>query len=247
MSIKLPTKLSEMFGLGNEKLGKALTFSLPAIDTCPGRSHLCEAACYATQGHYNGPVVQNRLDYNLALSKHKSFVKLAVDFLAEATKKKPRLFRIHPAGDFYNPIYAAKWLTIMEKSPDVRFWFYTRSWRVPAILPTIVKMSKLPNVQGWFSIDKETGYPKKIPDGIHTAYMQVDGDDFLDKEPDLYFRDYPLRKDVQKFIHGVIVCPPENGVTHTQCDKCRICIRKAPPPHIAYDGGPARVSLPVLA
>jgi hypothetical protein len=33
---------------GNRKLGESVhSFSVPAVDTCPGRSAPCERACYA--------------------------------------------------------------------------------------------------------------------------------------------------------------------------------------------------------
>ena len=36
----------------------------------------------------------------------------------------------------------------MRASPDARFFFYTRSWRVPAVLPVLAEMAALPNVGG---------------------------------------------------------------------------------------------------
>lgn len=236
------------FGKGNGKLGKALTFSIPAIKTCPGRSKLCEGLCYATQGHYHGTVVKNALARAYALSKRKDFHLLAT----EALKKAPKgtIFRLHPSGDLYNIDYVHKWLYIMLNSPHVTFWVYTRSWRKPTLVKFIQKMSELTNVRVWYSCDKETGEPSaavRTP-SVRLAYMMVDDSDVPDYKVDLVFRDYAVRKTVMKHVKGAIVCPVENGVTKTQCDRCRICIRPGPAPRLPYvDDKKGRIGLALVS
>ena len=51
---------------GNGKLGEPIhAWSIPAIDTCPGRTRLCEPVCYATAGRFRAHRVQDQLQANL--------------------------------------------------------------------------------------------------------------------------------------------------------------------------------------
>lgn len=224
MPVTLPSRIHDLFGKGNDKLGDVLTFSLPAIDTCPGASGLCKGCCYATRGRYYSPTVQKYLKRNYEFSKHPDFAKTATQLLNYSQRQLAKIFRVHPSGDLYDEEYAKKWLYIMERVADFTFWIYTRSWRLPDIFRVLEPMAKLPNVQLWLSCDNETGRPTTIPAGARLAYMMVDTLDEPRWSPDLYFRDNPIRGSVLKHIRGTMVCPVENGVSHTTCDKCRICL-----------------------
>jgi hypothetical protein len=49
---------------GNSKLGSAIHhFDLPAVRTCPGRSSVCEAVCYATRNRFRTDPVRERLHW----------------------------------------------------------------------------------------------------------------------------------------------------------------------------------------
>lgn len=224
MAVEMPTNIHGLFGHGNEKLGEVLTFSLPAIDTCPGASGLCKGCCYATRGRYYNPVVKRYLERNYELSKMAEFESTAIDLLNNSRRKRARLFRVHPSGDLYDETYARKWLNIIKQAKTYVFWLYTRSWRVQPILTVLEQMAKLPNLQLWFSCDNETGRPAVLPARVRMAYMMIDSLDEPRWDADLYFRDNPMRDSVLKHIRGTMVCPVENGVSHTTCDKCRICL-----------------------
>jgi hypothetical protein len=211
-----------LLGQGNNKLGRVLTFSLPAVTTCPGSTLLCRSACYATRGRFRTPPVQNRLRANLDASRQPDFVERIVAELSSRRSDRT-LVRLHPSGDFYGVAYARKWLAIARRSPRARFWFYTRSWRVPGMRRVLEALARLPNVQAWNSVDQESGFPD-VAGTARTAYLMTDAADLPATTPDLYFRDYPLRPTVVKRIDGVLVCPPENGVSHAvHCDSCRLC------------------------
>jgi len=223
MVMQVPTRVSELFGGRNDKLGEVLTFSLPAIKTCPGASGLCKKACYALKGRYYGHYVQNFLQRNHEISQHPDFHKVAVQVLNNSKRRGAKLLRVHPSGDLYDAEYTRKWLYIMQNVPHYTFWLYTRSWRVDSIYDVLVEMAELPNAFIWFSCDDETGRPITVPPNVRLAYMMVDSADEPRWEPDLYFRDYPMRDTVTKNIRGTLVCPVENGVSHTTCSKCRVC------------------------
>jgi len=68
-----------------------------------------------------------------------------------------RVMRIHVSGDFYSNPYIHKWIEVIERSRSIQFFAYTRSWRVDHMLPELVKLAGLPNMELWWSIDRETG------------------------------------------------------------------------------------------
>jgi len=224
MVAELPSRVPDLFGMGNDKIGNALTFSIPAIDTCPGASGLCKGLCYATRGHYHGSNVKDRLHRNWEHSKHPDFAETAIRLLNGMNRKSAKIFRVHPSGDLYDVTYARKWFQIMKRCPSWTFWIYTRSWRIKEFLPVLTNIAKLPNVQLWFSVDNETGRPLEVPPGVRLAYMMIDDNDEPRWDTDLFFRDGGIRDSVRKHIRGTLVCPVENGVSHTTCDKCRVCL-----------------------
>ncbi len=206
---------------GNEKLSAGVFhFDIPAVQTCPGRSSLCESRCYATKGRFVFPQVLERLEWNYTRSKRSDFTDRMVD---ELYRKGILLMRWHVAGDVFSPNYARKMLEIIGRSPHCTFWFYTRSWRVPTIFPIIKSMSIMPNCKVWLSADAETGYPPDIPDTCRVAFMQTEeGEDT--EEADLVFLDRPLRKLSLPMLNKV--CPTETVAGKergTSCATCKVC------------------------
>src|SRR3954452_4435690 len=114
---------------GNGKLGEGIhSWSLPAVETCPGRSSLCESVCYARSGRFRTQFIQDRLQANLDASLQDDFERRMV---AEIRRRGVHTLRIHVAGDFYSPEYAARWLRIARQCRRTTFYAYTRSWRRP--------------------------------------------------------------------------------------------------------------------
>lgn len=212
---------------GNAKLGnKIWQFSLPAGLTCPGKSELCNDRCYAQKGFFVMPSAKVSLAARLTASKRDDFV---TSMLAEIDKVKPRTIRCHVSGDYYSAEYVKKWYEIVRACPTVRFFCYTRSWRVDDIRPELSKLSRLKNMNMWWSVDQETGLPKDPPKRVMLAYMSISLNDAPAEKIHLTFRDYPFRDMVQKKMNGVFVCPPENGVnTDMTCEQCGNCWRREP-------------------
>lgn len=110
--------------LGNSKLGSAIhVWSLPAVQTCPGRTPTCERLCYATKSRFTLSVVRDRLQWNLAQAFRDDFVSRMA---REITRKGVIVLRVHVSGDFMSAEYAKKWLDIFRLCPKVRFYAYTR-------------------------------------------------------------------------------------------------------------------------
>jgi hypothetical protein len=139
------TKVRHLLTAGNMKVGPAVfQWSIPAGDTCPGQSPACARECYAKRGNYAFPYIRRFHFANLALAERDDFARLMI---ADIGRLWPRVVRIHVAGDFYSPEYVRKWVQVCKVCPDVRFYAYTRSWRVPEIARELRELADLPNVQ----------------------------------------------------------------------------------------------------
>ncbi len=191
--------------------------------TCPGESAICSQLCYAARGFFVMPTVARSHARNRDFSRTEEFVPWMT---AQLQAHFVRVLRIHVAGDFYDAPYVAKWLTIAEQSRRTIFYAYTRSWRDEEILPGLIALSRLPNVNLWFSQDRQTGEAPLIS-GVRRCYLAVDDADARTAPPscDLVFRDRP--PSVMKYANSVLVCPVENGVHtgrfHHTCSSCGIC------------------------
>jgi len=208
--------------LGNGKLGASIFhFDLLPKVTCPGKSLICAQVCYALTGHFMFPQVRERLEWNYEQSRRPDFAARMSD---EIHRKGVLVVRPHVSGDFYGREYTGKWLAIMRACPHVRFFAYTRSWRVPDIEPVLRLMADLKNVRLWYSADRDTGEPSDVPDGVRVAWLQ---DGKVGPElSDLVFRVRKLRREPRQRIGLALVCPhetpagKERGVNCGSCGHC---------------------------
>ena len=130
-------KLSE----SNKKLipnaeTKFLIFNLPSIITCPFATDLCRFFCYAKKAEQAYPTCMPSRLKHFEESKADDFV-IRMIFTIKAYLTKPSyknakkiIVRIHESGDFYNQVYANKWVEIAEHfKTDKRIVFmaYTKS------------------------------------------------------------------------------------------------------------------------
>jgi hypothetical protein len=209
-----------MLKRGNKKTGKSIyQWSIPAGKTCPGKTKAC-IKCYALNGNFRRHVVGESFKKNYRKSKLPGFVDRVIKFIET---KKLTTVRVHVSGDFYSLKYTENWLKIVKACPQVKFWAYTRSWRVPEILPALRALAKQPNFTLWLSADKHSGKPPSVAKAS-VAYMQMTELDTPPKYAKLVFR--VKRQTVQKKVNEKLVCPSENGITKTTCEKCQICYNK---------------------
>src|SRR5262249_4497466 len=149
------------------------------------------------------PAMRRRYERNLELSRRPDFARLVLAFLV---LHDVRVVRVHVGGDFYSAAYARRWLTVFRRAPTVRFYFHTRSWRVPAILKVLGEMALLLNVRAWFSCDRDTGVPASVPPGVRLARLMT-SPEARPPRADLVFRIRPLRRAVRKRVGLALVCP----------------------------------------
>ena len=217
---------------GNKKLGGARIwgFALPSgsAGVCVGLTPTCARHRYAVRLEAYRKRAAARYRKNLALTRRRDF---GVRVQAFLTLHGVRVVRIHTGGEFYSAEYAAKWLEVIRRRPKVRFYAYTRAWRIPAICTVLDELAREPNCRLWFSCDRDTGAPAERPLEVRIAWLMTGEGDPPPPEADLVFRVGHLRRIPLVTVAGVPVCPAEDGLpraTPMTCDRCRTCWRPAP-------------------
>lgn len=154
------------------KLDGIRSWSLQALDTCPGSlaspGVLVDACkgCYATTGNYRypnvkAPRIENREDWQRLEW---------VDDMVKALDSD-RYFRWFDSGDMYTLGLAEKILEVMKRTPWVKHWIPTRMHKFPKFQMVLSEMQSLPNVMVRFSSDSVTG--EFIP-GLHGSVIVPD-------------------------------------------------------------------------
>ncbi len=155
--------------LGNKKVGRVWTFSLPSIVTCPGASDWCREHCYARRIERYRPNCRRAYVRNLALSMDpEKLIASVLDVLPEDAEA----CRIHVGGDLYSVEYTDAWRRICKARPSTQFWAYTRSWSQPELCEALDRLRALPNVELFASTDTTMPLP---PKGWRVAF--IEGDD----------------------------------------------------------------------
>jgi hypothetical protein len=149
MTIKL-SKTSKLDGI--------MSWSLQALDTCPGskaaNGELVPACqgCYATTGNYRFSNVKKPREFNREDWQRAGWVDDMV-----AALDSSRYFRWFDSGDMYAIELAQKMLQVMEATPWVKHWLPTRMHKFAKFAPVIAAMESLPNVVVRRSSDSVTG------------------------------------------------------------------------------------------
>ncbi len=221
---KLRGRTSHLLVEGNDKLGGLVwAFSIPAARTCPGMTPCCARECYARQSRFRFPAVKAALRRNLAAARREDF---AWRMAREIAARNVRTLRVHVAGDFFAPAYVGKWVGVARACPGVRFFAYTRSWRVEAIRGPLEVFASLPNVRLWYSADRDTGPPPAVPDGVRVAWLETEADEEVPDAADLVFRPRRLRKTPNPRVPLPLVCPADaDGPGKVTCGSCGECWR----------------------
>lgn len=184
------------------KLDGIRSWSLQALDTCPGSiaapGELVDACkgCYATTGNYRfanvkAPRIHNQTDWQRLEW---------VDDMVQALDSD-RYFRWFDSGDMYALGLAEKILEVMKRTPWVKHWLPTRMHKFPKFSLVLREMAALPNVSVRFSSDSVLGEYKK---GLHGSVI------------------IPTPADVKK---GMTLCRAYENAG--KCSGCRACYDKA--------------------
>jgi hypothetical protein len=149
------------------KLDGILSWSLQAIDTCPGsadgKGGLVDACkgCYATTGNYNYPNVKAP-----RLSNREDWKRVDWVYDMSIALDSSRYFRWLDSGDLYSVDLAEKVYEVMIATPWCKHWLPTRMHKFPKFANVLAKMQDLPNVVVRFSSDSVDG---SIIPGVTTS------------------------------------------------------------------------------
>ena len=156
------------------KLDGNRSWSLQAIDTCPGSiaspGVLVDACkgCYATTGNYNYPNVKAPRAHNRDDWQQLDWVEAMVQAL-----DNDRYFRWFDSGDVYHVALAEKILEVMKRTPWCKHWLPTRMHKFPKFAIVLTEMQALQNVMVRFSSDSIDG---SYTDGLHGSVIIPDSE-----------------------------------------------------------------------
>jgi len=158
------------------KLDGILSWSLQALDTCPGSVKelidgvkvLVDACkgCYATTGNYRFANVKKPREFNREDWKRDEWVSEMVRALDSS-----RYFRWFDSGDMYDIRLAEKILQVMALTPHCKHWLPTRMHKFAKFREVLASMQTLGNVVVRFSSDSVTG---GLIDGLNTSTIFSD-------------------------------------------------------------------------
>lgn len=171
------------------KLDGIRSWSLQALDTCPGSLSapgvLVDACkgCYATTGNYRYPNVKEPRAEN-----REDWQRLEwVDDMVKALDSD-RYFRWFDSGDMYALGLAEKILEVMKRTPWCKHWLPTRMHKFPKFQSVLTEMMKLDNAMVRFSSDSIRGEyisglhgsvivpdPETIPSGVSVCHAYKNG------------------------------------------------------------------------
>lgn len=156
------------------KLDGIRSWSLQALDTCPGSiaspGVLVDACkgCYATTGNYRYPNVKAP-----RLSNQKDWQRFDwVNDMVQALEND-RYFRWFDSGDMYTLGLAEKILEVMRMTPWCKHWLPTRMHKFPKFSIVLKDMKALQNVSVRFSSDSVNG---EFTKGLHGSVIVADTD-----------------------------------------------------------------------
>lgn len=140
------------------KLDGIKSWSLQALDTCPGSKNAdgtlvpaC-SGCYATTGNYRFKNVRAPREHNKQDWQRTGWVQDMTQALSNEAH-----FRWFDSGDMYSLSLAKKILAVMQRTPDTKHWLPTRMAKFEKFRAVINEMRALPNVMVRFSADSVDG------------------------------------------------------------------------------------------
>lgn len=241
---------------GNQKISgwsepKPNAFSLVQIEDCPMSTPTCRASCYVHGLEANAKSIHDRYRHNsktireiLASPHAAEWARLMAAWITTNAPKEIG-FRWHVSGDLFSSEYASWVATVVEWSPSVRHWIYTRSF------PLTAAFVGLKNISVNYSVDRDNFATAKPYYDAHAAcgspvrYAYLVTDDGLTPElPEgsILFPDYALRgsrtaspkeaRDTSTWYQSLTsmqrrqVCPTDfyGKSEHAVCGWCTSCM-----------------------
>ena len=135
----------------------AKSWSLPAIETCPGafeNGELVDACkgCYATDGLYNMPNVKAPREHNKTDWQRSDWIQDMVNAIEGES-----YFRWFDSGDMYTVNLVWRIALVCYLTPQTTHWIPTRMGKFPKFAEAIAVLESLDNVVVRHSSDSITG------------------------------------------------------------------------------------------
>ena len=187
-----------ILSMGNRKMGRVMSFSLPPGKTC-AYDVPCGPDCYANKMCRIYPTVRASWEYNYKLLQGDCWGDIFVDdIVAAINKKNIKLFRWHVGGDIFSKAYLDNICLIAKKVPDTQFWAFTKQFNI---------------------LD---GYTGKIPKNL-TIILSIwpphlPSDELKEKYGCCYFQDK----------EETYVVPDDAFVCQGDCEECQVCTYLVP-------------------
>ena len=181
--------------VGNSKMGKVASVSLPPIKTC-GNCKECAKRCYAKQAYIQYPKVTEAYDSNLKfVEENMNLYFRQIDGYIKY--KNIKLFRWHVSGDIINKEYFCKMIRVAENNRQSKFIVFTKMYEL---------------VNSYFAKDSRL---VRIPENlkiIFSAWPNVSRDNPFEF-PVAYLKDQA----------GKAWIPKEAQECKGNCEKCLMC------------------------
>lgn len=230
---------------GNSKTGPS--WSIPEGESCPGKTTVCANNCYVKQGRMGWAPARSGRSRNfktaLELLKIGGSDLLVHALNAAISRAQCKTLRIHDSGDFFNIPYIKGWLEVVRLHPEIDFWAYTRSWRVPNLVPALRLLAQEPNLALWISADIECWIEATIEgrrlEWAGVAFMETEGSADIAATLNHTFKkrfiNFPehgafgrVNVDIQE---GIRNCPAvtrklPHDETNPACLRCQMCLPK---------------------
>ena len=116
-----------VLSMGNRKMGRVMSFSLPPIVTC-NKDAPCKHDCYAVKMEKIYPTVKNSWQNNLELLNEYWGTEFVNDIDAAIRKKQPELFRWFVGGDIPAVWFIDNMVEIAQDNQKVSFWCFTKQF-----------------------------------------------------------------------------------------------------------------------
>lgn len=222
---------SYKISIAGSKVGNAINFNLPPVETCHKGDLPCAKLCYAVKAYAAKPAVRGATKCNFELLKRdknfelfkKSIIYALSTPLRGNKGKKFTLCRIHVSGDFYSTDYLKAICDVARECSWVKFWMYTKQYE----MLSEVGKSYIPDnlcviVSCWGKynpFDYQEGKYKELAKDFPLAYLDDGSEEFkaiTEKTQELLGKP----KDVQ-----YCPCTVADQII-TRCETCEICFNK---------------------
>jgi len=144
------------------------SWNLPRVLSCPGMvtgpGTIC-GDCYGGVGRFRIHRVQRTLLERWRWCNRVSHA----DFVAVlANTINDLYFRVGGVGDLHSAEMIGRWRDVCVRLRETHFWFATKSWRVPSLLPELQELATLPNATVRPSAVHFEEAPPVVP-GLHAG------------------------------------------------------------------------------